>query len=163
MRKLSQKSLENSALFYLKRYSSTKEGLRRVMERKIKRASREQEIPLEVKTWIEAVLEKCTNLGYINDQRYANSKQASLVRAGKSERAIKQQLFFKGVPKDQLKALVFDAEDEFEGALKQLKKKKPFDDFDSKKKAFASLARKGFSANVIQRAMKAYFDFVAGR
>jgi regulatory protein len=157
MKKITPKSLENAALYYLKRYSATQASLTRVLQRKTQRALYKKEAIAELPAWIESTVQKCLSLGYVNDEQFAHAKKASLTRAGKSERVIKQKLSLKGVSKDQLKCLSFSEDDEMAGALKLIKKKKPENTFESKRKTYEVLARAGFSSTLIQKALQIYF------
>lgn len=98
MRRISEQSLMNAAVFYLRRYAASRRQLQVVLARKVKRVIRAQggdlaaALPL-----IDAVLERVTRAGYLDDARLAETKSASLQRQGKSQRMIRLKLRQKGL------------------------------------------------------------------
>lgn len=99
MRRVSEKSLGNAALFYLRRYSATAARLRSVLKRKAARAGKGQADldPADVERWLTAVVERMVRAGYVDDRRFAQGRTASLRRSGKSARAVGAALRVKGV------------------------------------------------------------------
>lgn len=151
MRRVTEKSLLNSALFYLRRYSATEAHLRRVLARKVKRVRQADPPPAEqVKAWIDATVARLVQAGYLDDQRVASSKASALRRAGKSTRAIRQALQLKGVPAP-LVATVVSGDDELSAAWTAARKKRlgPFRDArardERRQKDLAALVRAGFA------------------
>lgn len=101
-RKITARSLENAATFYLQRFAASTWALRRFLERRVERAAahhpetdREQ-----AAAWIETVLSKFTHLGYLDDARFAASKARTLLERGKSPTAIRAALKAKGVSEE---------------------------------------------------------------
>ena len=97
-------SLERSALHYLERFSASTASLRRVLIGKLRRAAEfsQEEGPQgasleEGKAWIEALILRFTQAGYLDDDAYAAQKARSLLRRGRSVSAIRQTLAQKGV------------------------------------------------------------------
>lgn len=87
-----------AALHYLDRYGSSRENLKRVLERKVMRAARELELdPGDFDAMIEAVVARCAASGLVNDRLFAESRIASERRKGRSARRIGAVLAAKGI------------------------------------------------------------------
>ena len=95
MKKLSEKSLSNVALFSLGKSSGSRKALVETLERKVERQS--AVAPAEAKVMIDQVVTRMETAGYVDDVRMAEAKSASLQRQGKSSRAIEQKLRAKGI------------------------------------------------------------------
>ncbi len=163
MRKLSEQSLSNVALFYLRRYSATRKGLVQFLERKVKRQLREKGGELgEAKVLIDAVVTRMVRDGYVDDARMATAKAASLHRQGKSSRVIQLKLREKGIePELAAKSAVSTPEQELEAACTLVKKKRLGADPERKRKDFAVLMRAGFSHELAKRALQSAAEVVA--
>src|SRR5688572_15661884 len=97
-RKISPKYLENAALYYLKRHSSTVRRLRQVLVRKVDASLRAHGGDrTQAVQWVDAVVEKLVRQGWVNDEAYASVRARSLRSAGRSARAISQKLRQKGL------------------------------------------------------------------
>ena len=71
---LTAKRLENIALFYLERFDASSDKLRQVLKRRLRRQKMQGiELSPEAPDWIENVIQKMQNLGYVNDDRYAEN------------------------------------------------------------------------------------------
>lgn len=71
---VTQKRLMNIALYYLSRYESSAENLRRLLDRRIaKTAAKGGAVPAETEQWVNAVVSEVCRLGYVNDERFALS------------------------------------------------------------------------------------------
>ncbi|MDQ3263772.1 MAG: RecX family transcriptional regulator [Myxococcota bacterium] len=168
-RKISPRYLENSALHYLKRYSSTVSQLRRVMLRKINRSLREHGgDKLQAVQWLDALAEKLVRNGLLNDQAYAETKTHSLRNAGRSTRVIAMKLRMKGVSAELVTQQLDQAtralsEDD---AAKIWARKKRLGPFrrdvstrkDLRQKDLASLARAGFSFGIAKKVIDGTAD-----
>ncbi|MGV3619347.1 MAG: regulatory protein RecX [Archangium sp.] len=155
MRKLSEHSLANVALHYLRRYSATRKGLKQMLERRVKNHVRlkggdaASTVPM-----IEAVVARMVTAGYIDDARFAESKAGSLHRAGKGVRMVRLKLRQKGLEADVIaKVTPPNPEKEFEAALTLVRKKKLGVDPERKQKDLAVLMRGGFNYDVAKRAL----------
>jgi regulatory protein len=155
VRRLSEQSLANAALFYLRRYSASRKGLAQVLERKVKRLIREKGGDLEAaQALIEQVVNRMVTAGYIDDSRLAEAKSASLHRQGKSARMIRLKLRQKGIEAEQVaKATVTTPEREFEAALTLVKKKRLGQDPERRQKDLAVLMRAGFGYDIAKRCL----------
>jgi regulatory protein len=86
-RPITAKYLQNAATFYLERYPSTAEGLRRVLNRRVRKAEMlEAPVMDNVKQAIEAIVAKFVDAGVIDDKAFAQTKARSLHRRGTSSR-----------------------------------------------------------------------------
>ncbi len=106
-RRVSAQSLENSALYYLQRYDSTAENLRRVLGRKVRRAAMHPESDLDAAQaaeWIETVVAKMQRLGYVDDARTATAKARGLFAKGAPPAAIRRRLGLAGADADAIDA-----------------------------------------------------------
>jgi regulatory protein len=163
VRRLSEKSLGNAALFYLRRYSASAMQLRRALQRKVRRAAKEHpEQASQAPAWIDAVLERMTPAGYLDDERYATSKTASLRRAGKSTRAIRAKLRSKGLATEVVERATQGAAAADEAAVWELARKKRLGVFrppaaraERRLRDLSALARAGFSYELARRPVDA--------
>jgi septum formation topological specificity factor MinE len=102
-RPITAKYLQNAAAFYLERYPSTAEGLRRVLNRRVRRAQMlEAPVMENVKQAIEAVVAKFVDAGVIDDKAFAQTKARALHRRGTSTRLTRRKLQIAGVDDDAL-------------------------------------------------------------
>jgi len=74
------------ASYYLARYSASTARLREVLERKIRRRCAARDLPVpesaEVRLMVDAVVERLTRAGLIDDDAYARGRAAALARKG---------------------------------------------------------------------------------
>src|SRR3954468_21094310 len=102
-RPITAKHLQNAAAFYLERYPSTAEGLRRVLNRRVRKA-RMLEAPVmdNVDQAIDAIVAKFVDSGVIDDKAFAQTKARALHRRGTSTRLTRQKLKLAGIDGDTL-------------------------------------------------------------
>ncbi|MDP2272271.1 MAG: regulatory protein RecX [Archangium sp.] len=157
MKHLSEKSLTNVALFYLRKHSASRKGLVQMLERKVKLALRAKGgDPVAVKAIVDGVVAHMEKNGYVDDARFAESKTASLHRQGKSSRVIQMKLREKGIePSLAAKSAISTPEQEFEAACMLVKRKRLGRDPERKQKDFAVLMRAGFGSDLARRALAA--------
>jgi regulatory protein len=103
-RKITERSIENAAHFYLQRFASSAENLKRVLTRKVRRAAAvsdgdcdEDGRIAEGAVIIERVISRFVEAGLLDDFKYAEGRAASLHRRGVSTGRIRQHLAHKGV------------------------------------------------------------------
>jgi regulatory protein len=97
-RPITAKYLQNAAAFYLERYPSTAERLRRVLERRVRKAQMAEAPVMEnVGQAIEAVVTKFVDAGVIDDRAFAQTKARALHRRGASSKLTRQKLRLAGV------------------------------------------------------------------
>lgn len=112
-RRISASYLENAALHYLERFSTSAENLRRVLLRKVQRAAQFHGDDPEVgAALVEALLVRYRQSGLLDDVVYAGAKSRSLHRRGTSSRAIRQTLSAKGVEAEVIETVVADLAEE---------------------------------------------------
>ncbi len=175
MRKCTQKSLYNKAVFYLSRYASSSENLRSILEKKVLKAKQQgQDISLEeASPWIDDILMKMVQLGYLDDDRYSASKVRTLLESGKSSRFIQMKLRQKGLSEEQITEAFAEYEEEngvaadetdLKNAVRLVRKKRigflrPQEERASfYQKDMAALARAGFSFETAQKALNGEED-----
>ncbi len=107
-RKITERSIENAALFYLQRFSSSAENLRRVLIRKVWRAAGvagadcEQGFIADGAAIVDRIVNRFVESGLLDDRTYAENRAASLHRRGLPVARIRHQLALKGVGLDAI-------------------------------------------------------------
>src|SRR5215467_15656243 len=87
------RSLQNAATFYLERYPTTAEGLRRVLQRRVRKAEMLKAPVMEnVERAIAEIVAKFVNAGVVDDKAFAQTKARALHRRGTSNRVTRQKL-----------------------------------------------------------------------
>jgi regulatory protein len=164
--------LHDAALAYLARYAATEAGLRRVLERRVdrwKRLAQQNGLDAEAiaaqaaaaRHAVGEVVARLVAAGAVNDAAYAESRARTLVRAGRSRRAISAYLAAKGVdPETTATAMLSPEENELAAALVLARKRRigPFrqgqtPDDAGRRRELGVLARAGFSRSVAQQAL----------
>ena len=154
-KKITQKRLENIALYYLERYSSSSENLRTVLRRRLRKEElKGAEVPQEAQEWVDKVVLRMQELSYINDEQYKEGLVRRLKEQGKSARQIRLKLHEKGVDGE----FASTSEDEYEQALIFLRKKKlgfyrGETREEYKQKDLQKLALAGFSYSTAQQVL----------
>lgn len=164
---LTQEALEKAAAFYLERYASSAENLRRVLLRRVAKAARgDDDAAREGRAAIEALLARYVAAGLLDDRRYAATKASSLARAGASRFGIRGKLLQKGVAREEVERAVTALDESGDGseraaaaALVRRKRlgpyRRPEDRAAFAAKDLASLARAGFARDLAQRLLRA--------
>ncbi len=150
--------LRNIALYYLERFETSKDNLRSVLKRRInKYAFYDKEYnPNQAYIWADEIVEECSKKNFVNDERFAEYKINSYLRAGKPKRYIEQKLKQKGIEDKVITDFFEETEyNELEIALNFARKKKigPFRESketqqETYQKDLASLVRAGFSFDI---------------
>ncbi|NQU57277.1 MAG: RecX family transcriptional regulator [Rhodospirillales bacterium] len=166
-RKVSATSLENAALYYLGRFATSSENLRRVLLRRVARAAKHHDTDEEAcAEMIDALIVRYLRSGLLDDVAYARAQVASLNRRGKSVRAIRGWLRQKAVPTgiidDTIKALAEEiGEPDLAAAIAYARRRRfgPYRNKDkvpeSSDKELAAFARSGFSYGLARRIVEA--------
>jgi len=154
---LRKSSLENAALYYLERYASSVEGLRRVLARRVERAAREERCDRdEAAAWVEDIVARFAHSGLVDDKLFAEGKVASRRRRGDSARRIQMALREKGVDPALIDGVLAEADGgdrhaaELEAAWRLVRRRRlgPYRATDQREatrnRDLASLARAGF-------------------
>ncbi|WP_417668574.1 regulatory protein RecX [Roseibium sp.] len=151
--------LTRQAVYYLERYSSSVANLRRVLQRKIARAARANDLDeSQFSQMLEDVIAKCERAGMVNDTSYAEVKVASQRRRGYSRRQITAKLRTKGVSAQVLEQIFAKDETSDEQAAVRLAQRKRIgpwrtrgDRESYRDKDMAALCRAGFSFDLARR------------
>jgi regulatory protein len=125
---MSRARLERIALHHLDRHPCSAARLRGVLDRRAARSRAEHGgDPAEHAEWIEAVIARLLDRGWLDDRAYATAVARSLRQRGGSRRLIAARLAERGVPADVGQSVL-----EQEGA----------DDPDAERRAAAAYARR---------------------
>lgn len=169
-RKATPERLEKSALFYLERYASSSENLRRVLLRRVDASAKIHGTDAEEGArFVDSLIERYQRAGLLNDAAYAEARVASLHRRGLAGRAIAMKLRQKGVPGEVIdQALETLREDlraegtdpNMEAALNYAKRRRigPFRRTareENRKRDMAALGRQGFDFETARRVIDA--------
>ena len=131
-RPITAKYLQNVAAFYLGRYPSTAEGLRRVLKRRVARATMlEAPVMDNVEQAIDVIVAKYVDAGVIDDKAFAQTKARAMHRRGTSGRQTRQKLKMAGIDSNTV-----------DSALAALGEELHADPVQRERRAAASLARR---------------------
>lgn len=169
-RPITAKYLQNAAAFYLERYASSAEGLRRVLRRRVAKA-RMLDAPVieNVDQAIEAVVQKFVSAGLLDDTAFAQTKARALHRRGMSGRLTRQRLQAAGVDSDVVAGAMTALDDElgtdpaqreFKAAVAYARRRRlgPYrakDRDEHRVRDLASMARAGFAFDLARRIVDA--------
>ncbi len=163
LKKITKMRLKNIALYYLRRFETSADNLRRVLQKRTLDYVRQNpEFDKdEAFVWIEEIVTDFQRLGYVDDSRFAALKVRDYMKAGKSVRYIKGKLREKGIGEELIADVLEDFQyDDYETALILAKKKHigPFrkdveERFKYRTKDVGTLSRAGFSYDVVQRVL----------
>ena len=161
-----KKKLESLGLKYLSKFEISEKQFKDYLKKKISKLTFELK-QLEQDLLIENILIKMKNLNYVDDSRYSNMKSEQIFRNGGSKRMIIAKLKEKGISekivKNSLETLLKSNKSELIAALIYLKKRRigifyykeinenELNEF--KKKWYGSLARRGFSFEIVKQAL----------
>ena len=170
-RPITAKYLQNAATFYLERYPSTAEGLRRVLKRRVAKA-RMTDSPIMdgVETAIEAIVAKFVDAGGVDDQAFAQTKARALHRRGTSTRHTREKLRLAGIDGDTLDAAMAGLDQELDTdpvrrewraavAMARRRRLGPFRLEEARKdkrlRDLATMARAGFAFDLAKKVIDA--------
>lgn len=160
--KATPEKLKNSALYYLERYDSSSGHLRRRLHQKIQLSAKIHGTdPEEGKAAVEQLIVRFTELGLLDDQRYARERVRSLLARGTSSAMIRQRLRAKSLPAELIEAALAAEEAsnpsrEVVAALRYAKRRRlgPFrlaDRSERRDRDLAALGRQGFDYETARR------------
>lgn len=170
-RPITPKYLQNAATFYLERYPSTAEGLRRVLQRRVKKAEMlEAPVVADVGKVIDEIVARFVAAGVIDDKAFAQTKARALHRRGTSGRHTRQKLRMAGVDGDTLDQAMEALDRELDTdprtrewqaavALARRRRLGPFrlqkDRREKRERDLAAMARGGFAYDLARRVIDA--------
>ena len=147
------------AVYYLSRYSSSKQNLEFILKKKIRRLTEEKKIRYKLYLEVKEILDKLEKLKFLNDRVYIESKINLLINQTKSKNYIKHYLLGKGVDKKLIdqQISIFYGENKYlekKNAYKFAKKKKLLNNNDDYSKKLSKMARAGFSYEIAKEILK---------
>lgn len=165
-RKATLKSLENAALYYLQRYASSAENLRRVLMRRVERSARAHDTDREEGAgFVDGIIQRYREARLLDDGAYAAMRVATLRRRGSSARAIRANLMAKGVNAEDIdRALKEDAAEtpmaELHAACAYARRRRlgpwrTMERDERRERDLAALARQGYSSDTARRVINA--------
>ena len=166
-RKATTKSLENAALFYLQRFSTSAENLRRVLIRRVERSARiHQTDRAEGLAAVDDLIARFRKSGLLDDRAYAEARAKTLRGRGAPSRVIRGKLRQKGVGEDDADAGLAAADEDagvpdLAAAVNLARRRRlgPFRPAEdrpiAREKDLATLARAGFRYDVARRIVDA--------
>lgn len=161
-KKITNQRLYNIALYYLSKYDASTGKVRAVLKRRLLRAKQQQEdVPTDALEWIENIIVKLVELGYVDDHRYGTNQVRALSGQGKSTRFIAMKLNTDGLSADLIEELLENTDSDEESRANRFVAKKKMGYLrpdetrtDFYKKDLAALGRAGFSYETAIRALK---------
>lgn len=161
-------ALRDHALAYLARYAASRQALRRVLVRRLRRLAPDLEAE-RAREVLDAVLDRLAASRLIDDQALALARADSLQRSGRSMRAIAKDLAARGIGREAreaaLRALLQDDSEAELGAAWRLARRKrlgPFRAAEARQAARAqdlvTLRRAGFPGAVARAVIDADAD-----
>jgi regulatory protein len=169
--------LNRAAQFYLARYASSQENLRRVLRRKVERRAllRGEEFgPFLI--LVDEVVEKAAQLALVDDAKFAQARIVSLRQKGLSARAIVARLAHKGLDRELVKTALAkqtlathaleipaeqaDGEDAEEQAARRFAERRKLGSWRREglpvpvEKEWAKMMRAGFSLSLARKVLK---------
>ena len=161
VKKITEKRLENIALYYLQRFDTSEQKLREVLQKRVNEYARfDGEFKRnEAYQWIEELIEKFTDCHYLDDARFAENKVRSYLSVGKSKRYIENKLKEKGVSEDIIDECFEEAEYNPWEVILNFAKKKQIGGFrkdeekkrEMRQKDMGTLVRAGFDYDMVMR------------
>ncbi|MEZ4268420.1 MAG: RecX family transcriptional regulator [Myxococcota bacterium] len=161
-------ALHEMALGYLERFPTTTSRFRRYLSRKVSDAVGDGRCSAQASQgWTEAVIERLTRAGLLDDVAYAASRARVLHQRGRSLRFIQQDLRGRGVSAELVEAALASLEAEHTGdlelsaALRHARRRRlgPFDTTgrrtERRRNHLAALARAGFSFDIAKTVVDA--------
>ena len=166
-RKVTAKSLDRSALFYLERFATSADNLRRVLIRRVESSARFHGTDRhEGAAMIDNLVARYLASGLLDDRVYAEGRVRTMRQRGSSARLIHLKLRQKGVADEviaeALASLAGDGTEPEVAAAKAFASRRrlgpfrlPGDREEKREKDLAALARVGFSYAVARRVIEA--------
>jgi regulatory protein len=154
-------ALERAALDYLARYASSSENLRRVLMRRIMRATQDRAARQAAAAIVAAIVAQYLASGVLDDALYAAQQAASLRRRGLSTEAIRARLREKGLARESIDATLATGPGDLAAACALVRRRRlgPFRAPEARAAArdrdLGALARAGFALDLARRVLAA--------
>ncbi len=179
-RKISERYLRNSGLYYLQRYTASTAHFRKVMTQKITKSCdfHQDQDKEECLKHLETVIAEFLEMGYLDDSAYARGTVFSLRRKGLSARMIQMRMKQKGIDEEITTKMLDqyayenppyddegDISEDFRAAITLAKRKKigpyylkPIKDEEEKQKLYArwlgAFGRAGFDYQTCRKVLE---------
>ena len=151
---LDAEALERLALHYVGKYATTRAKLRSYLNRKV----RERGWDGSPEPDFEAIAERLSGLGYIDDEAFAVARASSLQRRGYGARRVEQALRAAEIEEEDAAGARQQAQDgEWEAAMRFARRRRvgPFaaevSDREAKQRAFAAMMRAGHPLDIVRK------------
>lgn len=167
-RKATPDYLRRAALFYLERYASSSDSLRRVLLRRVARSAEVHGTDREEgAAEVERLISQLQQQGLLNDANYAEARARSLRRRGASAALVRARLAAKGISRDLIDgALEAVAEEEGErgelaAAIAFARRRRlgpwraPEERAERRLRDLAALGRQGFGSSLARQVIDA--------
>ncbi|WP_339856435.1 RecX family transcriptional regulator [uncultured Nisaea sp.] len=163
---ITESYLRNVALWYMERYASSSANLKAVLMRRVRLSSAYHgSDPAEGAGMVEAVVQRYTEAGILNDRLFAETRVRSLVSRGTSTKMIRRKLMEKGVSSDDIDAALDEVLDQENGELTSAARyarrrrigpyRLPEKREDNRDRDMAALARQGFGFGIAAKVVDA--------
>ena len=164
---VSFQNLEKAAYYYLKRYSSSSENLKRILLKRVFRAQKVQQVDWDVtNNWIEEIIGKLKTIGIIDDREFADRQATIFNNQGNSKLIIRKKLVNKGVEKKLIDESIKNLEEkiidpDLTAAIRFLEHRKigpyrhPNNRSEYRDKDLRSMARAGFVYSLAKQLLEA--------
>lgn len=159
-KKITPEYLKNSSLYYLSRFTTSSENLKRVLMRKVARSANHHGTdPKEGQLLIQEMITNYLRSGLLDDDAYAKAQATNLHNKGNSSRNIRSKLRQKGLESEVIELAVSALRNNYENPERvaairfaQRRRLGPFQkkelNDEIRKKQMATLARAGFSYKI---------------
>lgn len=156
---MTEDRLKDRALWYLGRYACTRRRLSDYLTRHVrKQLAAIEGAEQDVAALVEAVVQRCTAAGLLDDQAYAQARVRSLERRGKGRSIIRAQLGADGVEKPLAEAAAREA-DPLTAAVRLMERRRfgcfairtPLEPERAREKQFGAMVRAGHAPGLARR------------
>lgn len=166
-RGMSEERLYQAALFYLGRYAASTASVRRVLDRRVTKYAATDGVDVETaRGWIDAIVQRLTRAGILDDSGFAAGRARGLFNRGLSVRMIQAKLTEKGLAREvvdrAIEGLLEDHRDPDLTAARRFADRRRLGPFrpDDKREVLrnrdlAAMARAGFSFDIARMVVDA--------
>jgi len=166
-RPITAQRLANIAAQYLDRYATSRENLRRVLQRRVLKAAyvhEDTDVAL-ANGWIDDLIARYEDAGVLNDRSYGEGRARTLMARGTAHRVIRLRLQEKGLDPDTIDHALNSLQDEhpepeLAAAIKLARRRRlgpyraPDTRGEKQDRDLAAMARAGFSYDMARRVIE---------